>query len=102
MLSILSKEPGKAYVKAMMSWTIAVEAGLVISADFNLRGGLGLVVGEWGAWALRACWGRGGDEGSCLHCDLLIVVVAWSLKCTDLAVFLKPQGGWCNVAGPSL
>ena len=32
--------------------------GLVItSADLDLRAGLGLVVGGWGTWALRAGWG---------------------------------------------
>ena len=45
MLPIVLKESGKACFKAMMPWTMAMEVGVVTSADFALKVGLGLVVG---------------------------------------------------------
>ena len=58
MLPIVSKESGMAHFKAMMSWTIAVEGGVVTTADLDLRTGLGILVGGWGVWALKAGSGR--------------------------------------------
>ena len=66
MLPIVLKESWKAHLKAMMSWTIAFETGVVTSTDLTLRAKLGLVVGGWRKWVLRACRGCYWVAGGCL------------------------------------
>ena len=54
MLSMVSKELGKAHFKAMMSWTTAVQGVAVTSADSGFKADLGVVVRGQGTRALRA------------------------------------------------
>ena len=49
----------KAHLRAIMSWTTVVETREVALVDFTLSAGLGMVVGLWEMWCLRA--GRGCD-----------------------------------------
>ena len=85
MLPVVLKESGKAHVKAMMSWTFAVEGGEVASTNFILRAGLGLVMGGWDMQGLMAGRGFTSVVGGFLHC----VHVAMVLKESGKAHFKK-------------
>ena len=55
MLPMVSKEPGKAHFKAMMSWTMEGEQGEVTFVDFTLTADLVGMMGLWGLGLILGC-----------------------------------------------